>query len=238
MDADKPLPRDPFLVDLQRMHPAYEVRCIFDVGANVGQSTDRYRRACPSAQVHAFEPVRASYEALQGRFADDRQVRCRHLALGRRGNTRVRIRAKGTAADNHIVTDVADNAAGFPLETVAQESGEAYCAAQGVNWIDLLKIDTEGHDLDVLQGFLALLRAHRVAFVQVEASMNPENRRHVPFAAFVELLQPLGFYLFGFYDQVRELRDGRPALRRSNPVFVCQKLKPWPRVPRRKIPVA
>ena len=76
------LPRDPFLTDLRRANAAFQVRCIFDVGANIGQSTDRFRRACPEAIIHAFEPIGQSYAALYSRFATDNFVRCENLALG------------------------------------------------------------------------------------------------------------------------------------------------------------
>lgn len=223
--ATASLPRDPFLVDLQRAHPDFAVRCIFDVGANIGQSVDRYRRACPDAVIHAFEPVARSHAVLLERFGHDAGVFCRRLALGSNVRADALMRAAGTSTDNHLLAGTPRP--GLPVEHVQVSTGEAYCSAQGVDRIDFLKIDAEGHDMEVLKGFLGLLRGHRIGFVQVEASMNPGNRRHVPFAQFTALLEPLGYYLFGLYDQVRELREGRPALRRSNTVFVSQRLPPW-----------
>lgn len=219
------LPRDPFLTDLRRANAAFPVRCIFDVGANIGQSTDKFRRACPEAVIHAFEPIRLSYDALRARFAADASVRCSHVALGAKAHGTGLMRASGTSTDNHLLSDLPRP--GLPVETVQMTSGEAYCDQQRIEQIDFLKIDAEGHDMEVLRGFLKLLRQHRIAFVQVEASMNPGNQRHVPFAQFTSLLEPMGYYLFGLYDQVREIRKGQPALRRSNPVFVSQRLTPW-----------
>lgn len=224
-----PAPRDPFLTDLRRANPAFPVRCIFDVGANIGQSTDKFRRACPEAVIHCFEPIGQSYERLRARFAHDPAVHCNPLALGIQSQGTGLMRAAGTATDNHLLS--APPCPGLPVETVNMTSGEAYCTRHGVLHIDFLKIDAEGHDMDVLKGFLQLLREHRIAFVQVEASMNPGNQRHVPFAQFTGLLEPLGYYLFGLYDQVREVRNGQPGLRRSNPVFVSQRLPAWPSRP-------
>ncbi|WP_420468418.1 FkbM family methyltransferase [Panacagrimonas sp.] len=227
------LPRDPFLTDLRRANAAFQVRCIFDVGANIGQSTDRFRRACPEAIIHAFEPIGQSYAALYSRFATDNFVRCENLALGAKAAGTGLMRASGTSTDNHLLNEAPRP--GLPVEMVQMTSGEAYCERHGIEQIDFLKIDAEGHDMEVLRGFLKLLRQHRIAFVQVEASMNPGNQRHVPFSQFTQLLEPMGYYLFGLYDQVREIRKGQPALRRSNPVFVSQRLTPWPKPePRRR----
>ena len=176
--ATASLPRDPFLVDLRRAHPDFAVHCIFDVGANIGQSVDRYRRACPAAVIHAFEPVRQSHAVLLERFGHDAGVHCRRLALGSTVKIGALMRASGTSTDNHLLEGTPRP--GLPVESVEVSTGEAYCSAHDVDRIDFLKIDAEGHDMEVLKGFLDLLQDHRIGFVQVEASMNPGNRRHVP----------------------------------------------------------
>jgi hypothetical protein len=64
-----------------------------------------------------------------------------------------------------------------------------------------------------------MLQGERVDIVQVEAGMNPLNKLHVPISDFLNFLSGYGYYLFQIYEQRLE-QDGRPLLRRSNPVFV------------------
>ena len=52
-------------IDLQRLCVAEPVRCIFDVGANMGQSAARFAREFPSAQIYSFEPVKQTFAALK-----------------------------------------------------------------------------------------------------------------------------------------------------------------------------
>jgi hypothetical protein len=58
---------------------------------------------------------------------------------------------------------------------------DEFCAVQAVERIDILKIDTEGLDLDVLRGARQLLAEQRIGIVEVEAGMHGGNTRHVPF---------------------------------------------------------
>jgi hypothetical protein len=52
--------------------------------------------------------------------------------------------------------------------TCRKETLDAFCAAGGVDAIDLLKIDTEGHDLSVLRGASGMLAGGRVGFILTE----------------------------------------------------------------------
>lgn len=92
-----------------------------------------------------------------------------------------------------------------------------------IDRIDFLKIDTEGHNLQVLTGFGAAL--DRVDFLQVEAGMNAYNKTHCAFQDFVDFLAPRDFLLFYIADQKLEFKSGgRPVLRRANPVFIAGRL--------------
>jgi trans-aconitate methyltransferase len=44
-------------VDLQRLFDKNEVKVVFDVGANVGQSCIQYLQNFPVAKIHSFEPI-------------------------------------------------------------------------------------------------------------------------------------------------------------------------------------
>ena len=53
-------------------------------------------------------------------------------------------------------------------ETVQITTLDQFCADEAVERIDLLKIDTEGHEMDVLQGAAQCLREDRIFAIQVE----------------------------------------------------------------------
>lgn len=199
--------------------PAWRPSVIFDVGANVGQSCTAYATMFPDATIHAFEPVARSFAALQQHIAPFPNITAHPLALSCRAG-KVLMSSVGTATGNRILDPGVDHRQARPVRIAP---GAAVAARLGVEAISFLKIDTEGHDLDVVLGFAPMLGA--VDFVQVEAAMNPYNRTHVPFRILEDTLRHFGFLLFNIYEARLETRlGGRPVLRRTNPVFIHSRL--------------
>ena len=99
-----------------------------------------------------------------------------------------------------------------------------FCQDQKINHISYLKVDTEGADLDVLQGARGALERNEIDFVEVEAGMNPHNKYHVPLEKLKSFLEGHDYYIFGIYEQVREWIEKKPNLRRTNAVFISNKM--------------
>lgn len=172
---------------------------IFDVGANVGQSLVEFAKAFPSSRIHSFEPIEATFSQLQLRAAAYPNTRphCVALSSGRR---EVVMRAIGASLGNRIM---APEVAGDSVQPVTTETGSEAAARLGVDQIDVLKIDTEGHDLEVVKGFEDMIRDKRIEFIQVECGFAPENDRHIRFEEFTDHFFPFGYRLFGIYGQRR-----------------------------------
>src|SRR5262245_13201981 len=51
-----------------------QIGIIFDVGANVGQSAQKFREAFPKARICCFEPVRSVFNKLTANTADDPNI--------------------------------------------------------------------------------------------------------------------------------------------------------------------
>jgi FkbM family methyltransferase len=192
------------------------VDVIFDVGANAGQTAARLRRAFPSAAIHCFEPVHATFDELQTAAADDPKVFCHRLALG--------------AAPAETSIFVTDNSVTCSLhrpehylreERVIVTTIDDFCRERGISRIDLLKIDAEGHDLEVVQGASGMLAEGRVAMVLAEVGFTPGDDRHVLFDDVRGLLLPHGFSLLGIYGQQPEW-SGEKKLRFANALFTCE----------------
>ena len=180
------------------------ITTVFDVGANVGQSTVRYLREFPGAQIHAFEPVDSLFAQLDK--IQNPLLKKHRLALGSRST-------QGFIENHGEMSKLSDHGEPVTIETL-----DAFCL--DIPKISFLKIDTEGSDLEVLKGASLLLAEKRVDVIQVEAGMNRLNNHHVPIQEFLAFLEPRGYFLFGIYEQVNEWPSGQPHLRRSNLVFI------------------
>ena len=135
---------------------------IFDVGANIGAWSKAAHELFPSATIHAFEPLPTAFEQLQ-RVPG---ITAHPIALGS---------AAGAATLHYdpsftVLSSLHDRA-GMGLSataTVAVRALDAFADAQGIDRIDFLKIDVEGHERDVLTGAAQRLADGRIGTVQFE----------------------------------------------------------------------
>ena len=206
--------------DLRAQLPATPITTIFDVGANVGQSARHYRKAFPAANLYCFEPLQATFDQLAASLRSDSNAQCFRLAFG--GSAGIGEIAVGQHSDQASLTiRPADTT---HVERVPIETLDGFCANQSIDRIGLLKIDTEGGDLAVLEGASGLLADQKIDVIEVEAGMSPRNARHVPFKAFSDHLGARNYFLFGIYEQVLEWPTREPNLRRVNPVFISERV--------------
>ncbi len=194
------------LRDLPLILPGKNPMC-FDVGANTGQTIELLCTALDRPVIHAFEPAPAVYEQLVS-TTHRQDVYLHHLALG----------AKPGAATLHLYDFSVLNSL-LPLEnqgsspftdvssqgsvTVEVSSVDDFCQANGVNCIDLLKIDTQGYDLEVLRGSLRMLQQQRVRHVLIEMNHIPLYQGQDPPWEVEAFLVSHGFRLVDLYEQVR-----------------------------------
>lgn len=205
--------------DLRRILPEFRPTVIFDVGANIGETAQLYAEVYPQAQIHAFEPVPENFARLEAATGELTRV-TRHM-LGMSSTPGECAMASDDAHTNYALTND-DSKATSVVASVAVTTLDAFTTQHSIAHVSLLKIDTEGHDLEVLKGAEGLLRRSAVDVIEVEAGMHAANTRHVPFAEFVAYLSGYGYALFGMYEQMREFTS--PQLRRCNPVFISRPL--------------
>jgi FkbM family methyltransferase len=177
--------------------PGFVPACIFDIGANVGQTLAQIRNVYPDIPVHAFEPVSGTFARLQAAAAGDAAATVHRLAFAARAG-RAMMHARPGSTVNRIIDGPLANPK-MPVEEVEVVTGDAFCAAQGIGEIGILKIDTEGHDLEVLAGFHGMLAARRIRYVEAECAIAPTNQMHVPFTRIASFMSALGYGLFGLY---------------------------------------
>ncbi len=207
-----------------RTRTTSDLNTIFDVGANVGQSADTYAKNLPNAQIYCFEPVYETFKELQARFSGTENVHCFQFAFGSE-EKRVEIALQEYSIENSLLNH-SNIAVSEPVvvktEIIQVTTIPDFCQKYDIKQIDFLKVDTEGYDLEVLKGAESLLEDHRITYVQVESGMNYNNKKHVPIQEFMQYLEPLGYVLFGIYDQMAWFQN-KARLRFCNPVFISER---------------
>jgi len=178
-----------FLRRLRTTLPADPV--VFDVGANVGQYASLVLAEFPAARLYSFEPNPHAFAKLT-QAVKSAHFRPANLALGAAPGASVMFDHADTQGSWHgslvkgvIETVHRDRAQEIPVEIATVDD---VMAADGLDRVDLLKIDVEGFEADVLSGARRAIGARRIGVVQFEFNeMNVVSKR---FVADFELLLP------------------------------------------------
>lgn len=190
-----------------------QINTIFDVGANIGQSALKFREAFPKSSIYCFEPVSSTFRKLKATVVRDSNINCYSIAFGSSpGNCTIYLPPNSTTS-SLIPTPEATGSESVLVKTV-----DNFASENNIERIDLLKIDTEGFDLEVLKGASHMLSRRRIAFVLAEVGFNPMDKRHVLFDDVRSYLLEKGFSLFGIYDQYLEW-SGENRMRYANVCF-------------------
>lgn len=153
----------------KRLHGGSPV--MFDVGANVGDYTAMlFDRFGQDARIFAFEPSMGAYDQLARQFGAIPSITLNRLALSdSAGDRTLHSDTDGStiASLEHLENPIRPFDPG-QFQTVACMRLDDYCAERGIERIDFLKVDVEGHELSVLRGASRLLGSGAIDTIQFE----------------------------------------------------------------------
>ena len=141
------------------------VPVLFDVGANKGDWSILAAKANPQAEIHAFEIAEGTFEALAGRCSGYRNLTTRKMGLFSRDGEIEIYRNRGSDTTGAFLHP--DEEQSMTL-TAPVMRGDAYMTANGVERVNLLKIDVEGAESEVLAGFREAINQDRIDVIQFE----------------------------------------------------------------------
>jgi FkbM family methyltransferase len=87
-------------------------------------------------------------------------------------------------------------------EEVYLETIDTYVARKKIEEIDLLKVDTEGHEIEVLKGADTTIKGGRIKAIFAECDFRREDKQHTYFPDLLEYLHEKDFTFFGLYDVI------------------------------------
>ena len=139
-----------------------------DVGANEGDWTAVALKAGRDCTVYCYEPVPTTFAVLQANTTDGR-AKLFNKALSSEPGT-LEINSVVGASTLSSVVDFGKYASSLQVEKIQIEAstGDRELQALGLTHVDMLKVDVEGHDLDVLLGFKTSLAEGRIDVIQFE----------------------------------------------------------------------
>lgn len=187
---------------------------VVDVGANRGDTVEQFSAKLPLAKIWALEPHPDTFRKLQQRFVNDKRVEVRNLALSDRDGRAI-MHSYTNAAINSLspVAAQADrlmDGAIVPTPEVDVElrTLKSFCDAESIDRVDILKLDTQGHENAIIAGSVEWLGSGKVRYILAELIFAPLYARQAKAGEVIALLEGCGFKIFDFYDFVYSDQSG------------------------------
>jgi FkbM family methyltransferase len=180
---------------------------IFDVGANVGDTAERYRELFPEAEIYCFEPYPQVFAQLSARYGQSPNLHLFKLALSEQTGTASFYTFSNPVANSLLpkapdITEVVDaqhiqDKGVIPVETITLDE---FCQRQKIDHIDILKFDIQGAELKALRGAESSLRKRKIGLIYLEVQFASLYTGQAWFFDIAHYLIERGYELFDFYN--------------------------------------
>lgn len=165
---------------------------LLDGGANTGQYASHALKVIGGRlRIHCFEPAPRTFEKLSQRLAAEPQARLMPFGLSDAETELDLYSHEGGEAEASLVQrDLSHwNIVQNRVDRVRLRRLDEVCREEGIDRIDLLKLDVEGHELPALRGASELLESRRIANIQFEFG-SPDIESRTYFKDLFKLLEP------------------------------------------------
>ena len=183
---------------------------VFDVGANQGLFAKLVYKHRPKGKIHCFEPSVGTFSllsetlkdtaAILNNFGISSQIEERNLYSDQYGSGLASMTKRNLT---HKSIDMGH------VERIKLESIDHYCGKQNVDRIDLLKVDVEGHELDVFRGAASAFSVGKIRYVLFEfGGCNIDTRTYFKdFFLFFKELGAKNFYRLSASGQLISIEN-------------------------------
>ena len=159
----------------------FEIRSVFDVGAHKGEFIKTAKKFKNIEKIYSFEPQKKIYRKLNI-FSIENKIFCFNFALGNNNEIRnLKINKKTSTSTFSDINNLSlfykiksfilrgsTKSSFIDKEKVSVMKLDDFCDDYKISNIDLLKIDTEGHEKQVLEGALNLIKEKKIKYILLE----------------------------------------------------------------------
>lgn len=204
LTASWKLESQPLVRHLRAVFDAYQIDCVFDVGANQGQYYDLLRDEVGfKGVILSFEPVRKYVDLLKQRAGTEKDWVIFDFALGSAEATETINVTKSPGLNSFLSPINEAQITDTEIVQIKLLDGifEGVRARYGFN-SPYLKIDTQGFDLEVLKGARESIKNFRA--LQTEVSLMPEYDGMPTYQESLEMFFSAGFEITGMFPVWRD----------------------------------
>lgn len=180
--------------ELPKLVPADGI--FFDVGANKGDYSNLLLSNFPKATIYSFEPNPNTFKMINERLGN--RINLYQLGVGKeKGSLELFFDSSNKtsveATSNPEILKEISKTQQIDKVDIDVTTLDSFCQENSINQIDFLKIDTEGFELDALEGASNLLDNGKIKVIQFEFNETSIIQRRF-LKDYYEKLQGFDFY--------------------------------------------
>ena len=143
---------------------------ILDVGANNGSILSRLMKVSPKGRYYAYEPIPFFVEYLTKRYP---KAVVKGIALSNQSGLANFLNTFGSPALSSL-DDFRIKIIGVPYKVIQVKTDTLDNQFENIDTLNFIKIDVEGHELQVLEGGLGTIKKH-LPYIVIEISEDSEK---------------------------------------------------------------
>lgn len=164
---------------------------VFDIGANKGEYTKLISNIINNAQIFSFEPHPKTFNVLKNNCQNNSNITLFNCALSSEKGKLELFDYKSKDGSSHasLSSEIFSTVHNSEITShqVDVSTVDSICKENNVKFIDFLKIDVEGYELDVLKGTNKMIESNKIKYIQFEfTQLNTTTR--IYFKDFWEVL--------------------------------------------------
>ena len=208
---------------------------VFDVGSNFGQSIERFSSIFHNCVIFSFEPNKSNYKILEKKYLKKKNIFLSNLALSDveqeinffnypyGSSSFLKFDMNSAAFKRRQATFLKENPKkSFEnVDKVKTNTLDKFCEKNLIDKIDVLKIDTQGHEAEVLNGAIQMLTKQRIKVVELEDMNNfsyIDDKKKIA----TDILKRMGYHIIAIDKSGNSIVDYEFQ---NNIIFVCSELK-------------
>lgn len=141
---------------------------------------------------HLFEPTPISFKILSDKFLRYRKLILNNKALSNFNGLSQFITYLDAPTRNGLIGVGKELNFRTDEVTCSVLTGDKYCNDMGINSINLLKIDAEGHDFYVVEGFSRMIENRKIDIIQFEYTFKHSDMR-IPLRQYYDFFSKFGY---------------------------------------------
>jgi FkbM family methyltransferase len=202
------------LADIKTILQPTKKLTLFDIGANLGQTSLELAKTFPKNEIYSFEPDPNTFAGLIEKTKALPEIKTFNIGFGHQ-KERVQMNINKGSGGNSIlpVSDkIKDLASGDWTECIGQREVEittlnSFCAEQNIKHIDLIKVDTQGYELRILEGGNTVIIPSFTKVVFIEVLFAELYKDQAYFQDIYKILTERGFKLAGIYNKFHKIES-------------------------------